>query len=109
MTIYEFFIESVEHHVRLEVPVKGLMHAVELFRRLDDYAAAGHGRVVAAQAGHSEVADLTLADARYLLEGIEQVSVGTPGNPRPGLLVACADALAKLPGNAALVAYYYEI
>lgn len=109
MTIYEFFIQSAEHDVRLEVPVKGLRHAVDLFRRLDDHAAGGHGRVVVHEPGRARVADLTHDDARYLLEGIEQVYVGTAGQPERGRLVGSEGALAELPVDATLVASYYEV
>ena len=40
-----------------------------------------------------DVEDLTLLDARYLLEGIEAIYVGTPGLPERGDLTPMEEAL----------------
>jgi hypothetical protein len=109
LTIYEFFIESESFKVRLEVPVGGLLHAAQLFRRLDDYAASGKGRIVS-EANHPlNVEGLTLDDARYLLEGIDMVYVGTPGEPAQGDLTPTDQALQIPPDDAMFNAFYFEI
>ena len=109
MTIYEFFIQSEATGVRLEVPVQGLSHAVELFGRLDRYAESGNGRIVSEPNHPVDVEDLTLMDARYLLEGIEAIYVGTPGKPERGDLTLTEEALAALPDETTLNASYYEV
>ena len=109
MTIYEFFIQSEASGVRLEVPVRGLSHAVELFGRLDRYAASGKGRVVNEPNHPSDVDDLSVADACYLLEGIEMIYVGIPGEAATGDLTPTKEALALLPEETTLRAFCFEI
>ena len=109
MTIYEFMLDCKKHNVRLEVDVGGLIGAALLFRRLDEYAESGAGRIVSSLPGHSTVADLTLDDARYLLEGIDRVHVGVPGQPARGPERPTAAALAALPADATFEASYFEI
>lgn len=109
MTIYEFFVECPEHDVRLEVPVRDLRHALELFGRLDAHADRGAGRIVERLPGHSAVEDLTLDDARHLLDGIDEVFVGRPGRPGQGPRRRTDEALAALPRDAVFEASYYEV
>ena len=109
MTIYEFFIQCEASGVRLEVPVKGISHAIELFGRLDSYAASGKGRIVSEPNSPSDVDDLSVADARYLLEGIEMIYVGTPGEAATGDLTPTKEALALLPEETTLCAFCFEI
>ena len=109
MTIYEFFVECEEQGVRLEVPGLGLTGAIDLFRRLDDYAAVGAGRLVSRDGASSVVADLTLDDVRFLLRGVERVYVGRPRDPAQGTETPTVDALAALPADATFEASYFEM
>ncbi len=109
MTIYEFMLDCHKHGVRLEVEVGGLANAGKLFRRLDDYAASGAGRIVERLPGHSCVADLSVGDAEYLLAGIDEVHIGLPRTPGKGPLRRTAEALSDLPADARFEATYWEV
>jgi hypothetical protein len=59
--------------------------------------------------GHVHVAELTMENARYLLEGREEVYVGRGGEPGIGTRLPTDEALALIPADAAFEAMYFEV
>ena len=107
MTVYEFFIDCADLNSRLEVPIAGVSDAVTMFKRLDDLAANGAGRLVSEMPGHAEVAGLTLDDVRHLLHDRSELRVGPP--KEPGRLLSVDEVLLELPADARFTTFYYEV
>jgi len=109
MTIYELFIENKGDNLRLEVPLHGLLHAVIFYRRLSTMADEGTGTLTDSSGAHIILDNLTAADATKLLEGVDKVWLGRPGDPGRGPSLATGPAIAQFSDGAPLEATYWEI
>jgi len=109
VTIYELFIENKADDLRLEVPLQDLHHAVTFYRRLSNMADNGTGTLTDSSGAHIILDDLSATDAAALLDGVEEVWTGRPGNPGRGPTLPTAPALANFSPGAALQATYWEI
>ena len=109
MTIYELFIENKGDNLRLEVPLQGLAHAGTFYHRLSTMADEGVGTLTDSSGAHIIVGDLTAGDVANLLEGVDNVRLGVPGEPGRGPLLSTKSALAKFSAGAPIEATYWEI
>ncbi len=107
MTIYELFIQDLATDRRLEVPVRGLPHATELLRRMQD--AVGAGEAEDRPGWPPTIRFDSVETLRRIIVGEQGLTLGTTGDPAPGRLVSAEDAIAKLADGGPFEAVHYEI
>ena len=107
MTIYELFIQDLSTDRRLEVPVHGIGHSVDLLQRMDEIVADG-------EAEHCPgwpptIRFGSLATLRRMIKSERGLTMGVEGDPSPGRQISIEAVVALFRDGGPFEASHYEV